>query len=77
MMNGHEGWFGFGGGFMWLFWILIIVALVLVLRAAFGGGGNPMGGPPQETPLEILKKRFARGEIDEEEFERRRKELER
>lgn len=76
MMNGHEGWFGFGGGFMWLFWILIIVVLVFVLRAALGGGSTITGSPQQETPLEILKKRFARGEIDEEEFERRRKELE-
>lgn len=61
---------------MWLIWILIIVVLVFVLRAVFGAG-NPVEGAPRETPLEILKKRFARGEIDEEEYERRRKELER
>ena len=70
MYEGH--WFGFGGGFMWLFWILIILAIVLLIRGVSGGQSTEN----RETPLEILKKRYARGEIDEEEYKNRRKELE-
>ena len=43
-----------------------------------GGGfkGKSKGSYDNETPIDILKKRYARGEIDEEEFQRRRKQLE-
>lgn len=74
-MFGHDGWMGFGGGFMWLFWILLIVIIVWAVKAVAGGGST--SPTHEESPMEILKKRYARGEIDEEEFERRRKELER
>ncbi|MCK4864604.1 MAG: SHOCT domain-containing protein [Gammaproteobacteria bacterium] len=72
MMN-YDGHF-FGGGFMWIFWILIIAGIFFLFQYAIkGGSGSSLD---KETPMEILKKRYARGEIDEEEFERRRKELE-
>jgi len=58
---------------MWIFWIVLIVVVVLLVRT-FSGGGTSMPSPRQETPL-ILKARYARGEIDEEEFQRRRREL--
>jgi putative membrane protein len=73
-MFGHDGWMWFGGGFMWLFWILLIVIVVWAVKAASSGGSS--SSPREESPMEILKKRYARGEIDDEEFERRRKELE-
>jgi putative membrane protein len=63
---------GFGGGFMWIFWILIIFAIVMLIRAA---GSNSNSGEHRETPLEILEKRYARGEIDDEEFAHRKQEL--
>ena len=73
-MMGGEGHF-FGGGFMWIFWILIIAGLFFLFQNIIGGSsGNSSSA--NESPLEILKKRYARGEIDEEEYERRRKELE-
>ena len=69
MFDGHG--FGFGGGFMWLFWILLIVGIVWALRAtAFSGS---QGDGPDKAPMEILQERLARGEIDEEEFERKRR----
>ena len=68
MMN-YDGHF-FGGGFMWIFWILIIVGIFFVFQNMAKGNSSD-----KDTPMEILKKRYARGEIDEEEFERRRKEL--
>lgn len=65
----------FGGGFMWLLWILLIVAIVVMVKA-WSGGSSGSGASRDESPMEILKKRYARGEIDEDEFERRRRELE-
>ena len=73
MMN-YDGHF-FGGGFMWIFWVLIIVGIFFIFQAMTkGSSGNSL--PDKESPLEILKKRYALGEIEEEEYERRRKELE-
>ena len=72
MFDGHG--FGFGGGFMWLFWILLIIVIVWAVRAMLSADINRRGSA--KSPLEILQERFARGEIDEEEFERKRKLLE-
>ncbi len=68
-----DGHFFFGGGLMWLFWILIFVGIFfLIQNLAKGSSGD---SSKSESALEILEKRYARGEIDEEEFERRKKEL--
>jgi putative membrane protein len=69
MFDGHG--FGFGGGFMWLFWILLIVIVVWALKATTFADSKNRG--LDKSPLEILQGRFARGEIDEEEFERKRR----
>ena len=71
-MMGEHGWFGpgFGWFFMILVWVLMIagvVALIKWLRSSSAQHG--------ETPLEILKARYARGEINKEEYERMRREL--
>ena len=69
-------WMGHGIG-MWLFWIILIIVVVLLLRVVTGNGGSSgSSSNHQQSPLEILKARYARGEIDEEEFSRRKKELE-
>ncbi len=72
-MYGDHAWSGMGGSFMWIFWILIIVGIVLLIRACANRGNGPTSS---ESPLEILRKRYANGDISEEEFERRRKVLE-
>jgi Predicted membrane protein len=60
-----------------VFWGLIIAALVLgirwLIRADQRSRYSPT--PPTDTPLEVLRQRYARGEIDEEEYERRRRTL--
>jgi putative membrane protein len=50
----------------------------LVLYLIVGGlrRGEPPHEMPRETPLEILKKRYARGEISRGEYEQMRKDLE-
>ena len=77
-MFGTDGGWGFGMGLgMWIFWILLIVIVVALIKVAGSGSGS--GSPPathDKSPMEILKIRYARGEIDEEEFNRRRRELE-
>ena len=69
MPNWHG--FGFGGGFMWLFWILLIVAMVWAVKAI--ASADQRRHSTEKPPLEILQDRLARGEIDEEEFQRKRK----
>lgn len=72
----HDSWMGFGGGFMWIFWIALIVVIVMVGKYMTTNANSSSTPDKDDTPLTILKKRFALGEIDEEEFKRRSKELE-
>ena len=61
---------------MIILWILVLVALVLWFSGAFGNrrGGSSFLSAHTDA-LEILKQRYARGEIDKTEFETRRKDL--
>jgi len=69
MSEGH----GFvGGGFMWLFWIVLIVIAVWAVSAVTGGGRSHR---VDESPVDILKARYARGEIDREEFEQKKRDI--
>jgi putative membrane protein len=56
---------------MWLFWVLLIAVIFWALKAQLFSSGK--GEAADKSALEILQDRFARGEIDEEEFERKRK----
>lgn len=76
----HDGWgWGhmlFGSLMMILFWgglILLIVLAVRYLGHGSAGGGERL--TRAKTPLQILEERFARGEIDKEEFEQRKRAL--
>lgn len=57
---------------MFVWWFLLIVLVVVVVRALLNR--NQIKSK-DETPLEILKRRYANGEIDKEEFEKRKKDL--
>ena len=75
MMSGWEAGFGlFGGLMMLLFWILIIAGIVLLVRW-FINEGKLKGLRTEETPLDILKKRYAGGEINKEQYESTKQEL--
>jgi len=58
---------------MWLFWILLIVLVVWAVRAMTLNTNRT--GRRGGTALEILEGRYARGEIDKEEYEEKRREL--
>jgi putative membrane protein len=72
----EDGWHsGFGYGhwaFSLFFWIVIVGAIILALRS----GGSRSDGGPSRSAREVLDERYARGEIDREEYRRRREDLE-
>jgi len=70
------GMWGFGGFAMIFFWGLIIIGAVLVVKYVISGSVSGRSAPVTNDPLQILKERYARGEIDTEEFEERKKGLE-
>lgn len=66
------GAWGFGMMFMMvLFWGLVIVGIVLAIRWLIGQGRENRA----DSALEILRQRYARGEINKEEFEAKKKDL--
>ncbi|WNZ14315.1 SHOCT domain-containing protein [Streptomyces sp. 11x1] len=71
---GHDvsgwGWFAMSAS-MILFWALVITAGVLLFRALNRPQEHTHGPAAPQTPEEVLGQRFARGEIDEEEYRRR------
>jgi putative membrane protein len=78
MWSEYGGWGWWGPGFLPMigFWIVLIVAVFLLMR----GLGGAMGRSHREclsgeTALDILRKRYARGEIDKEEFEGKKRDL--
>ena len=88
MMNPY----GWGGGygmmpfswlgwiFMVLWWVIVIAVIVWVIRAIFGRGRGRWNyyhdGNGGKGPLEILKERYAKGEVDKSEYEEKKKDLE-
>ncbi|WP_335999352.1 SHOCT domain-containing protein [Halorientalis halophila] len=74
MMGGGWGLFGGAMGLWGLLWMGLLVAVPLYLVYALfnrGSDGN------EEQPLSVLRERYARGELSDDEFDRRREQLER
>ncbi|OHA58376.1 MAG: hypothetical protein A2370_01525 [Candidatus Vogelbacteria bacterium RIFOXYB1_FULL_42_16] len=77
LYNGYNGWgvgsmMGwFGGGIMMIaFWILLIVLIVWLVREISGRNSKA-----ESKVFDILKERYAKGEIDKKEFEEKKKDL--
>lgn len=82
MMYGYglDGfWFGhtlFGGFSMIIVWIAVILFVVWLVREA-SGSNKKQDGPVHhgKTALDILKERYAKGEIDRKEFDEKKRDL--
>jgi putative membrane protein len=85
----HMGAAGWTMMFVWaVFWVAVIVAIILLIRhlvirsgdGRWEGGQRPEGPPPhhmwrRSEALNILEERYAKGEIDREEFLRKKADL--
>lgn len=70
--------YGLGWIFMILFWVLVIAGVIAIVRWLTGGTSRraqDMPGPGHRTPADILRERYARGEIEREEFLQRLEDL--
>ena len=71
-MNFGYGFGIFGWFFMIFWWVLIIAVIVYFVKWLIRQSG---GGGSGKSALDILKERYARGEINKQEFEEKKKEL--
>lgn len=76
MWNYEVGWWGWlvMAGTMVAFWALVVFAVVALFRGSRGGSA-PVGARADHDAQQILDQRFARGEIDTEEYHARREVL--
>lgn len=75
MMGWYNGGMGWGGWIlmslmMLAFWALVVFGVVAIFRGLSKSNG-PVERTPGRDPLEILGERFARGEMDAEEYQAR------
>ncbi len=74
-MDGFTGWgMGLGVVFMLLFWLLVILGILALARWL----QSPSSRDPAtrgKTPLEIVQERYARGQIDRDEYEQKKRDL--
>lgn len=70
-MMGYGWGIGAGGWIaMVVFWVALVVLIVWVVARAFPSGGSRGGEVPrQETPQEVLDRRYAAGELDTESYQ--------
>jgi putative membrane protein len=74
----HNWMWGGGMWFGWIFWLVIIGLIVWLLINQSNRSRNQTQdqmNPHLESPLDILKKRYAKGEITKEQFEEMKKDL--
>ena len=78
-MMGYYGGFGLlgglGMGIGMILWIVLVAVVIWVAISFFSSPNSNGASRSDESPLEILKRRYARGEISQAEFEQARTNL--
>lgn len=73
-MMGYGGsWGALGILHMVLWWVLIILGIVVLVKWLAGGKNRSQAG--SDRALDILRERYARGEIEKDEYDKRRQDL--
>jgi len=69
--------YGFGGFWMIILSVAVIVGVVIIIKILLDRGSRGSKQIPErsDSPIDILKKRYAAGEIDHDEFERRKQDI--
>ncbi len=79
MSFGFTPFSGFGWIFMLVFWCFIVWIIISLIRGGFGGsymcGQGHNTDTHEKSPLEILKERYAKGEIDKKEFDEKKRDI--
>ena len=75
MMGGWGGGWGIGMISMLLWWVLIILGIVLLAKWIVSGSPGRTEHGSRDRSLDILRERYARGEIDKKELEDRKRDL--
>jgi putative membrane protein len=79
-MTGYGPMYGYHFGMGWMllgfvFWIFIITCAVLLVLWIIGKSGRGKGVQGEDSAMEILNKRYARGEINREQYEEIKKDI--
>ncbi len=76
-MHGFGGSMGFGMGFGWIFWLVILGVIIWAVVSLVNrpSGSTEHGVSSGESARDILKKRYARGEISREEYQEMKSDL--
>jgi putative membrane protein len=75
MMHWYPDMMGWGGGIgMIFFWIFLVVLIVVLVKWLISQSSERV--EKRDDPMDILKRRYAKGEIDKTEFEEKAKDLE-
>jgi len=76
MMWGGGGWWGILGMIFWLIILVAVIAGVIwLVRPKLYSSGDGLGVPRRPSGLDILEERYARGEIDRDEYLTKKRDL--
>lgn len=75
MMSWGGGWGLFGVLHMLLWWVLIVLGIVVLVKWLVGGSRAAGEAAAGSRALEVLKERYARGEIGKDEFDQKKRDL--